>query len=70
MCVGMCEYISAHLFTHTVNAIWTEQVDCLLDQVSPSTVEHPETQVLQEFCFCGCSVQFPCGTEAVICSVE
>lgn len=59
-----------HLFAHGVDAIRPQEGHCLFHQVCPSTVEHPETQVLFELGFNGHSVQLPGGTEAVVCPAE
>lgn len=57
-----------HLFAHAVDAIGPQQVHGLLHQVRPSTVEHPEAQVLQELGLGGGSIQLPGGAETVLCS--
>lgn len=58
------------LFAHAVNAIRPQQVHGLLDQVGPSTVEHPEAQILQELGFRGGCVQLSGGTETILGSAD
>lgn len=60
----------SYLLAHAVNAIGPQQVDGLFDKVCPSTVEHPEAQILQELGLCGGCIQLPCGTETIFSSVD
>lgn len=55
-----------YLFAHGVDSIGPQQRHCLLHQVGPSTVQHPEAQVLLELGFDGHCVQLPRSTKAVV----
>lgn len=55
-----------YLFAHGVDAVGPQQRHCLLHQVSPSTVQHPEAQVLLKLGFDGHCIQLPRSTKAVI----
>lgn len=57
------------LLAHAVDAVRTQQVHGLLDQVGSAAVEHPEAQVLQELGLRGGRVQLPGGTKTVLGSV-
>lgn len=61
---------AADLFAHAVDAVGSQQVDGLLDQVGASAVEHPESQVLQELGLCGGGVQLPGGAETILRSAD
>lgn len=37
-----------YLVIHAVDSIWAQQINSLANEISPSTVEHPETQVQME----------------------
>ena len=70
--VGVCMCVRAficvcltNLFTHAVDAVRPQQIDSLLDQVGPATVEHTESQVLEELSLCGCCIQLPGCTEVI-----
>lgn len=63
MCISRTD-----LLAHAVYAVRSQQIDCLLDKVSATTVEHPKAQVLQKLGLCGGCVQLSCGTEAIVCS--
>lgn len=58
------------LFAHAVNAIGSQKVHGLLDQVRPSAVEHPEAQILQELGFRRGCVQLSGGTETILGSAD
>lgn len=55
-----------YLFAHGVDAVGPQQRHCLLHQVSPSTVQHPEAQVLLKLGFDGHCIQLPRSTKAVV----
>lgn len=55
-----------YLFAHGVDSVGPQQRHRLLHQVGPSTVEHPEAQVLLELGFNGHGVQLPRSTKAVV----
>lgn len=55
-----------YLFAHGVDPIGPQERHCLLHQVRPPTVQHPETQVLLKLGFDGHCVQLPRGAKAVI----
>lgn len=56
-----------YLFAHGVDPVGPQQRHCLLHQVGPSTVQHPEAQVLLELGFSGHCVQLPRSAKAVVC---
>lgn len=58
------------LFAHAVNAIRTQQVHGLLDQIRPPAVQHPEAEILQELGLRGGCVQLSGGTETILGSAD
>ena len=55
-----------YLFAHGVDPIGPQERHCLLHQVCPPTVQHPETQVLLKLGFDGHCVQLPRSAKAVV----
>ena len=55
-----------YLFAHGVDPIRPQERHCLLHQVRPPTVQHPETQVLLKLGFDGHCVQLPRSAKAVV----
>lgn len=66
-CGGACsDTRTVYLFAHGVDPIRPQKRHCLLHQVCPPTVQHPETQVLFELGFDGHRVQLPRSEKAVV----
>ena len=55
-----------YLFAYGVDPIRPQKRHCLLHQVRPPTVQHPETQVLLKLGFDGHCIQLPRSAKAVV----
>lgn len=55
-----------NLVVHAVDAVWSQQIDGLANEIRASTVEHPKTQIEMELVRGGLGVQALEGAEATL----